>query len=339
MQKLLEEGVPKERMLYLNFKDEQCHLFLGEVQRIDGWELFVRRVLDAERISVWITGPSSKLLSREIATSLRGRSLPLEIFPLSIAELLRFQGVQLPSPRRFGTKIRAILQNMARRYLDRGGFPELQSVEDDEIRRQVLRNHLDVVLLRDVVERHSVTNVAALRRLIRHIMSAPATRFSVNKFYNSLRSQGISCTKDSLYQYLDHLADVYLVHQASIDSGYLEAGFTPMTRDRGALLENLVYAHLRRQGSRSEYVMTQSGLEVDFLVPGRRVADRQLIQVCWTLENEATRRREVTALGEALRELRLKVGTIVTWNEHEQIDDKIVAVPAYRWLLEEQSTR
>ncbi|MFC1572158.1 ATP-binding protein [Candidatus Eisenbacteria bacterium] len=382
IQRLLEEGVPKEQLLYLNFEDErllpfgakdfqtildvyfsrlpalkdvQCHFFLDEVQRIDGWEMFVRRVLDNERISVWITGFSSRLLSREIATSLRGRSLPTEIFPLSFAEFLRFQGVELPSPRRFGTRTRAILQNMAQRYLDRGGFPELQSVESDEIRRQVLRNHLDVVLLRDVVERYSVTNVAALRRLIRHIMSAPATRFSVNKFYNSLRSQGISCTKDNLYQYLDHLVDAYLVHQASIhsrsekvrqvnprkiytcDSGYAGAGLTAMTMDRGAILENMVYTHLRRQGLRPEYVMMKNGLEVDFFLPARRVADRLLIQVCWTLENEATRRREVTAIREGIRELRLKAGTIVTWNEHERIDDKIEAVPAYRWLLEDQS--
>lgn len=382
MHRLLEGGQPKERLLYLNFederllpfrtkdfqtildvyfsrlpalKDEHCHFFLDEVQRIEGWEMFVRRVLDNERISVWITGSSSKLLSREIATSLRGRALPIEIFPLSFAEFLRFQGIQLPSPLRFGAKTRAILQNMARRYLDFGGLPELPSVENEEIRRQVLRNHLDVALLRDIVERHTVTNVAALRRLIRHIMSAPATRFSVNKFYHSLRSHGISCTKDNLYRYLDYLADAYLVHQAPIhsrsekvrqvnprkiyvsDVGIVGAGLTPMTMDRGAILENVVYTHLRRQGLSPEYVVTESGLEIDFFLSARKVADRRLIQACWTLEEETTRRRELSAMKAGLKELRLKSGTIVTWNEHERIDDGIDVVPAYRWLLEDLS--
>jgi predicted AAA+ superfamily ATPase len=189
--------------------------------------------------------------------------------------------------------------------------------------------------------------------IFRHALSAPATRFSVNKFYHSLRGHGVVCTKDSLYAYLDHLADAYLVHQASvhsrsekvrqvnpkkiyvIDSGLLEADLSRTTMDRGALLENAVYIHLRRQGWRPEYVITESGSEVDFLLPARRAADRRLVQVCWTLEDEGTRRREIGALRAAMKELRLETGTIVTWNDRERIDEAIEAVPAYRWLLED----
>lgn len=380
MQELLLEGVPRERLLYINFeddrllpcktedfqsildvyfsrfpalKDERCHFFLDEIQRVEGWEMFVRRLLDTENISVWVTGSSSKLLSREIATALRGRALSMEVFPLSFVEFLRFHEVEVPTPRRFVAKTRAVLQNMSRQYLELGGLPEIQFIEDVETRRQILRNQVDVVLLRDIVERHGVTNLNALRRLIRHVMDSPATRFSVNKFYNTLRSQGVSCTKDSLYEYLGYLTDAYLVHQAPIrspsekvrqvnprkiyvsDSGLLQADLSRMTEDRGAILENLVYVHLRRQGWHPEYVVTESGLEVDILLPSHKVADRQIIQACWNLEDEATRHREVRALREAMKDLRLKTGTIVTWNEQKQIDPDIEVVPAYRWLLDE----
>jgi predicted AAA+ superfamily ATPase len=100
-------------------------------------------------------------------------------------------------------------------YVKIGGFPEIQNL-DEELRRQVLRNYLDVVILRDVVERYSISNTAALRALIRHIMIVPATRFSVNKFYPSLKSQGISCAKNNLYDFLEYLSDAFLVHQVPI---------------------------------------------------------------------------------------------------------------------------
>jgi predicted AAA+ superfamily ATPase len=152
---------------------------------------------------------------------------------------------------------------------------------------------------------------------------------------------------------LDHLTDAYLVHQVPIhsrsekarlvnprkiyvsDSGLLEADLSRMSEDRGALLENVALAHLRRQGWQPEYVVTESGLEVDFLLPARKAVDRRLIQVCWTLEDETTRKREVRALREAMKELRVKTGTIVTWNESGEVDQGIEVVPAYRWLLGE----
>jgi predicted AAA+ superfamily ATPase len=384
MQELLSKGIPKERLLYLNFEDDRllsfgagdfqkildvyfskfpafkdgrCHLFLDEIQRVDDWEVFVRRVLDTEAIDVWVTGSSSKLLSKEIASSLRGRSLPVEIFPLSFEEFLRFRGVQIPRPLKFGSKSRALLQNMSQQYLVRGGFPEIQSIDEEETRHQILRNQVDVVVLRDVAERHSVTNLVALRRLIGHLVSSPATRFSVNKFYNSLRSQGVSCTKDKLYEYLDHLTDAYMVHQVPVhsrservrrvnptktyisDSGLLDAGSSRTMENRGALLENVVYTHLRGQGVSPDYVVNRSGSEVDFLIPDRKAEGHQLIQVCWSLEDEVTREREVSALKEAMKEFRLITGTIVTWSDEEQIDKTIEVVPAYRWLLEKSAAR
>ncbi|MEA3471651.1 MAG: ATP-binding protein [Thermodesulfobacteriota bacterium] len=379
MQELLGKGLEKERLLYLNFEDErllpfsardfqlvletyyrkfpvfksqQCYLFLDEVQRIEGWENFVRRVLDTEQLSVCVTGSSSKLLSTEIATSLRGRSLTTEIFPFSFSEFLRFRKVKLKSVERFGSKTRAMLQNLIGQYVRTGGFPEVQTL-DDELRRQVLRDYLDVVILRDVIERYSIRNTVALRALMRHIMSAPATRFSVNKFYNSLKSQGIACTKNNLYDYMAHLTDTFLFYQTPIhsrservrrvnpkkvyvvDPGLLEAMALSVTGDWGALLENLVYIHLRRQGLSPEYYVTKNGAEVDFVLAAEDKSERRLIQVCWDIHDPVTQRREVGALLSAMQELGLKRGTIVTWFDEDVFDKRIDIIPAWKWLLDE----
>ena len=336
MKARLAEGIEKERLLYFNFEDERllpfevanfqliletyyrkypdlktqrCYLFLDEIQRIEGWETFVRRILDTERLWVCVTGSSSKLLSSEIATSLRGRSITTEMYPFSFREFIRYHGVDVTKIR-YGSKTRARLQNLMQKYLRAGGFPEVQTY-DRELRREVLRNYLDVVILRDVVERHSVSNTVALRGLIRHVMAAPTARFSVNKFYNTLRSRGIRCTKNNLYGYLDHLADAFFLHFAPlhsrsekaravnprkvyvVDPGLLDVTSFHITEDRGAVLENTVFMHLRRQGYAPEYYVTADGGEVDFVVNPLYRKGRQLIQACWELSDDQTRRREI----------------------------------------------
>lgn len=377
MRTLLASGTAKERLLYLNFEDERllpfsaadfqevldtyyrkfpahkkqtCHFFLDEVQRVEGWDRFVRRVLDTEDLRLWVTGSSSKLLSSEIATSLRGRSLATEVFPFSFREFLRFHRAEPASVNRFGSETRAALAHHAENYLRRGGFPEVQGMDDD-LRRRVLQNYLDVVILRDVVERHAVRNTVVLRALIRHLLTAPATYFSLTKFYHTLRSQGIACTKNDLYFFLDALADAFLVYLVpihsrsnkarqvnprkayAVDTGLLEAMSFRMTEDRGALLETLVYLELRRQGLAPEYYFTQSGLEVDFVLPESGSPQPRLIQVCWSLKDPATRQREQTALREAMKELRLKRGLIVTWLEDESPQPDLEVQPVWRWLV------
>lgn len=375
IRELLDQGLPKERVLYINFederllpfeasdfqlildtyyrmfpsfKDETCFLFLDEIQRIEGWEMFVRRVLDTENLQVWLTGSSSKLLGSEIATSLRGRSIQTEIFPLTFREFTRFHGLSLGSTPRFGSKTTASLQHLAGRYLEIGGFPEVQFIEDQNIRHQILRNYIDVVILRDVVERYAVSNVTALRALMRHVMSAPSTRFSVNKFYNSLRSRGVRCAKNDLYAFVDYLSDAYLIHAVPlhsrsekarqvnpkkiyvIDTGLLNAMSFQMTGDQGALLENLVHSQLRSAGLRPEYFLTRSGAEIDFVIPGDGPV---LIQSCWSLADEATLERERRALIQAMDELRAKTGTIVTWLGEADAGEGVEVVPIWKWLV------
>jgi len=376
MRELMDKGVEKARILYLNFEDErllpfsrrdfqqifeiyyrkypafkdrQCYLFLDEVQLIDGWDAFVRRVLDSERLAVFITGSSSRLLSSEIASRLRGRSIATEIFPFSFSEFCRFHGAP-PSPQRFGSKTRAALQNLAERYLEIGGFPEIQNIDPDLMPR-ILQNYVDVVILRDIIERYSVHGTLPLRALIRHIMSAVATPFSVNKFYNSLKSQGIACTKNSLYEYLEYLEDAFLIYQSRvysrservkrvnprklyvIDPGLLTAMSLNQRGDRGAYLENLVYMHLRRRGFKPDYYQTREGREVDFILDRVDGSRERLIQVCWEIKDESTRERETGALLQAMDELGQERGLIVTWLDEESPDERIKVIPAWQWLL------
>jgi predicted AAA+ superfamily ATPase len=224
---------------------------------------------------------------------------------------------------------------------------------EDELRRQVLRNYLDVVILRDVVERYSISNTLVLRVLIKHIMSAPATRFSLNKFYNSLKSQGIACSKNNLYDFMEYLTDTFLAYQVPIharservrrvnpqkiyviDPALLEGMAYRPTSDQGAVLENLVFMHFRRKGIHPEYYITKSGKEVDFVVAPEGGKERQLIQVCWDIRNPDTRNREIHALAEAKRELGSKTNTIVTWLDEDTSVEGIAILPAWKWLLTE----
>ncbi len=383
MAELMAAGVPKDRLLYLNFEDDrllpmkaenmdgileayfrrypenkahQCTFFFDEIQGVPGWEYFVRRLLDTENIQVVVTGSSSRMLSREIATCLRGRSYATEVFPYSFREfLICHQGdaAELNSPH-WGAPRRARVQHAAEQYRARGGFPEVQHFTEEQ-RRQIVRNYVDVVLLRDVVERYGETNVVALRALIHQCLAAPANRFSVTKFYNSLKSRGIACTKSTLYDNLTQLEDAYLLGRVPVYSRSaavrrvnpaklyasdvaLSAAFRqPDADDFGCMLENLVWCHLRARGLELSYYLSPEGVEVDFVCSGDIKGVSPLIQVCWSLRDEQTLAREVRALKSAMSELKVKKGLIITWMDEAHPCDEITAIPFWKWAVQPPS--
>ena len=244
MSELMGGGVKRQQLLYLNFEDErlldfkvrdfqsildvyygrfpehkdlECYFFFDEIQRIDQWEMFIRRLLDTEKARIFLTGSSSKLLSTEIATSLRGRSLSTEIFPFDFKEYLKAKSLFAQPPQQFGSRTAATLRKAISDYLATGGFPEVLHLAPN-LRVEVLQGYIDSVILKDVIERHRVGNVIALKHLVSHIMHAPGGKFSVNRFYNTLKSMAVKCTKNSLYEYLDHLLDAYLLYRVPIHS-------------------------------------------------------------------------------------------------------------------------
>jgi predicted AAA+ superfamily ATPase len=212
-----------------------------------------------------------------------------------------------------------------------------------------------VVLFRDVVERHAVENVAALRYLERSLLGQPSGKFSVSRLYNDLKSQGTRVAKDSLYEYLGYLEDAYLLFAVPIasrsarvrqvnprkiylvDPGLARAASFRASRDTGHLLENIVYLELRRRGADVSYVRTKAGHEVDFLVQGLD-GSRELVQVCADLSEPAAQAREIRSLEEAMAEHRVLQATIVTLREEGErktAGRKTIRVrAAWRWLLE-----
>ncbi len=376
MQAILDKGVPKDNILYLNFEDdrlygfeladcqtildvfyaqwpqkksEHCTFFFDEIQNVRHWERFIRRLIDTENVSVYVTGSSARLLSSEIATALRGRSLDREVFTFSFEEYLRAHSVSANFSR-VGSKTRLLLNQQAEKYCRMGGFPEVQHFDLDR-RREIVQSYVDAVVLRDVVERHGVSNVEALRTLVYHVLRNPATRLSVNKFYLDLKSRGLRIAKDDLYAFLRHLTDAFLLFQVPlwsrsekkrqvnpkkmyvIDNGVLDAYSTNLTADHGAFLENLVFQTLRRQGLEVGYYLTKKRREIDFVY--RRNEQTFLIQVAWTIENDSTKERELRGLREASGELNKPKCLIVTLNEEWVSEENdIEAVPLWKFLLQ-----
>lgn len=246
--------------------------FLDEIQNVPGWESFVRRLLDSEQIDLFISGSSARLLSREVATSLRGRGMEVLVHPFSWREVLRHTGAEPDRPLAAQPKaVRSLLDKALHDYLHQGGFPEAQGASDRD-RASLLHGYVDIALLRDVVERHQVTNTTALRWLLRHLLSSPASPFSVQKFHDALRSQGIPVGKDTVHAYLGHLEDAFLVRTVSlftaserqrmvnlrkaypVDPGLIAVFERSGRANLGRALETAVLIELERRGADVHYV-------------------------------------------------------------------------------------
>ena len=330
-------------------------LYLDEVQTVPGWEGLVRRLMDAGGVELFVSGSSARLLSREVATSLRGRGMEVLVHPFSFREALRHAGAEPSAPfERLGPAERAALDQRLRRYLAEGGFPEAQGAEARD-RAALLSGYVDVVVLRDVIERHAVSNPLALRWIERQLLANPGGPFSVKKHYDTLRSQGVSVGKDTLHDYLAHLEDAFLVrtvamHSASerqrmvnprkaypVDPGLIALFERTGRTHHGRALETAVLLELERRGFEVSYVRTREGLEVDFLA--HRAGEAPLlVQVCLESEGDETWERELRALEAAAvahPEARPFLVTLDAVPPSRPLPRGLTWAPAVLWLLEE----
>ena len=291
-------------------------LYFDEIHLVDGWETYVRRLVDTGVGPIFVSGSSAKILSREVATSLRGRGLEVLVHPFSFRESLRHRGAEPDREwaRQSGND-RIALDGALAAYLDGGGFPESQGVSTRD-RLRLLRGYVDSMVLRDVIDRHGVTNPLALQWLRNALLSAPSGRFSVTKFRDTLRSQGVPVAKETLETYLGYLEDAFLLrvismHSSSerqrtvnprkaypVDPGLIALHARVDRSYRGASLETVVLLELERRGYVITWVKTGSDVqqwEVDFLAeqPGEQ---RLLIQVTYEADAESTWERETRAL-------------------------------------------
>jgi len=377
----LAADAPRESLVFLNFEDERlvglgaadvgwlisqhgrlypelaetrCTWFLDEIQLVTGWESLTRRLLDEGRVELFLSGSSAKLLSSEVATSMRGRALEVLMQPFGFREWLRHSGHE---PSRSWARLprseRASLDQRLGRYLVEGGFPETVGVSQRD-RHALLKSYVDVVVLRDVIERHAVSNPVALRWIQRHLLANPAGAFSAQKHFDALKSQGVPVAKDTVHAYLAHLEDAFLVHTVSLHTASerqrmvnprkaypVDPGLIPLFEragrpQTGHALETVVLHELRRRGAEVAYLKTKEGWEVDFMarIPG---AAPLLVQVCATLGDQATFERELRSLRTALAEHAGAHAQLVTLDATpptQELPDDVSWWPAVRWLLE-----
>jgi uncharacterized protein len=377
------QGSPPEAQLFLSLEDERLDglavadlnwlldeharqfpalraagemtLYLDETQLAPGWEGLVRRLMDAGGVELFVSGSSARLLSREVATSLRGRAMEVLVHPFSFREALRHAGAEPLRPyERLDAAERAALDARLRRYLAEGGFPEAQGAHALE-RAALLTGYVDVVVLRDVIERHAVSNPLALRWIVRQLLAHPGGAFSVKKHYDTLRTQGVSVGKDTLHAYLAHLEDAFLVRTVAmqstserqrmvnprkaypVDPGLIALFERSGRSHHGRALETVVLLELERRDFDVSYVRTPEGFEVDFLA--HRAGERpMLVQVCLESERDETWARELRALETGVArypDARAWLVTLDATPPTRPRPDAIIWAPAARWLLEE----
>ena len=327
---------------------------LDEIQVVNGWERFVRRLMDTERIEVVVSGSSARMLSREVHTSLRGRGTETVIRPFSFREFLRHRGEEPEGKARALTSAkRSRVERFFGEYLAVGGFPEAQGLAAG-LRVELLQGYVDTVLFRDVVERRGVTQVAALRWLTRQCLKNPAGSFSVHRLHQDLKAQGLGVAKDALHAMVGHLEDAFLLRCVPlateserrrnsnprkiypVDTGMIGAFDRTGRSNVGHALETVVLHELDRRQAEVGYVRTGTGHEVDFLARfhgGRE----ELIQVCADTGPAETRERELQALEEALREHPRATPKLLVLNFEQlavKVSPGVTVQAAYQWLLD-----
>lgn len=369
---LLEKGIKKEQILYMNFEDERLekmevedlqalisafyelypenrgrkvYFMFDEIQNAPSWSKFVRRLHEKENCEIYITGSSAKLLSVEIATELRGRTWVYEIFPFSFREFLSAKGVKLKKDSAYSEE-RFRIKSLFHEYLVNGGFPEA-CTQDRFIRCRLLQNYFDLVIFRDVLERHSLSSPDVVKGMFRYLANNFARPFSVNKYYSLLKSQNRKVSKDTMYALEGYLEDtmyyyfvpVYSASRKSqmvnprksylIDNGLAVCLSSSATVNIGWLYENLAFLGLRRKGFQLFY--HKGTYECDFIAVDEK---RKLpVQVSLEPENE----REVSGLLEAMDSVNAREGLFLTSEMEKTLErdgKRIRFVPLWKWLLE-----
>lgn len=363
VQDMLSNGRDIKDMVYVNFDDERLigmtandfdliiqayysmHdgnpvFFFDEIQNVDGWANFARRLAN-QKYQVYVTGSNAKMLSRDIETVLGGRYLDVNVFPYSFEEYLEAVGVELGKAWQYGRKANEI-QRFFRIYYEWGGFPELVRFKEKRVWLNSLFNR---IFFNDLVVRHKIKNEDALHICLRRLAESVKQPCSLNRLSNLVKSTGVSCSASTVMEYMRYLQEacmiVSLENYASkfveketvkkhyfVDNGLLHLFLNdPET----SLLENLCAINLYKRYSSGLYFYNRH-IEVDFYVPDESLA----VQVAFSLKDDDTRKREVAALVALNGVCPLKRAMIITYDEEETIDGNALAievVPIWKWLL------
>lgn len=361
---LLEQGYKKEQILYINFEDDRidslllsdldliktCYeemydfrpvFFLDEIQIVDGWERFARRLAD-QKYHVYITGSNAKMLSAEIATTLGGRYMIQEVYPYSFREYMKANGIDTTDDNAI-YKMRKQIVRMANEYLFKGGLPETATTAAP---RQWLSGLFNRIFFGDLVTRHGIRNDFALRVLIRKMAESVKQPLSYNRMASIVSATGKKISTDAVIDYVGYMKESWLILPYEnicgklqdkemnkkyyfIDNGVLGLFLTDPTTSS---LENIVAINLRRRYGEDCYFYNTPKAEVDFYVPDQGMA----IQVSYSIADEETRKREVNGLVAISQTLDADSLIIVTKDEELEIESEgktIHVIPLWKWLL------
>lgn len=374
-----KRGVSEENIIYFNFEDERVQFepkdldlilqawqelnpdsaledawfFFDEVQAAPGWERFINRINETYSKKIFFTGSNSSVLHTEIKSVLRGRSIAIELLPLTFKEYCDFSGVKPASYGAGKSKTIALFN----KYLIQGGYPETINLPTQLIHTAYLQEYYNAMLLRDIIEYNQLSNYNYLRSLYRQAASTIGKTISNRRLFNQLKSQQYNVGINSVYDAMDMAEQAYLFKRISrfnysdskreksdkkiywLDNGLLNANTAQYTGNRGLLLENLIFKELYiRFGSiytSNIYYYAEPSGECDFIVyPEGGTA--LPVQVSWTIADESTRNREIKGLLKACDYCKVKEAWIITAEEEEEliIDDVRISVkPAWKWMI------
>lgn len=362
---LMNDGISSSQIVYVNFEDERLleigvddlntileigiefsgskgkpYLFLDEIQNVDGWEKFVRRVADM-KYRINITGSNSKMLSKEIASTLGGRFMIVNVFPYSFKEYLSANHIENIMVDQIGTKKRADIVSQYEQYVTYGAFPELVDIKN---KRVFLNNIYQTVYLRDIITRNKITNDFAVRLILKKIAESVTKALSFNRLTNIVKSTGISIGKQTVINYVGHMLDSYLIFslqnyaskKTSPKYYFMDTGLLGlMLLDcKTAQLENLVAVELiRRYGFENVYFF-ENNIEVDFYVPSENLAIQVSMQV---LDDVDTLERETKVFVKLNQFIPDTKCLLITNSEETTLkcdDIEIDMIPAWKWLFD-----
>ena len=373
IKKLIKSGISKQKIIYLNFEDERlklaqneldlilqayselfpnydlenCHFFFDEIQNINGWEKFIRRLYDTISRNIYITGSNSKLLSTDIATELRGRTITFTVYPLNFKEFLTFNKTK-PDYYQSNNKIKII--QLLREFMKFGGFPELVK-QKESIKILKLQDYFNSVIYKDLIERYQISNPGIIKFFLKKIYNNVTKPLSVNKIYNHIKSMGYKIGNNILYDYLDYTQasfavltlkkfDFSMLKQEksekkaySIDNGFLSAIDYSLSQNYGKLFENMIALELLKWGK--EVMYFKENKECDFIIKDKNKL--YALQASYNIDNDDTRKRELEGLHAACKSLKLNSGKIITFEQEEKLTYKgidIEIVPAYKFMTD-----
>ncbi len=332
--------------LYPLNKNETVYFFFDEIQNIPNWELFIRRIYDTEKCRIFLTGSSSRLLSKEIATGLRGRTVVYTLFPLSFTEFLAFKGIK---PELYSSAKTAIIKNELGNFLETGGFPELML--ENDLKEKILKEYIDMIIYKDLIERYHVSNLFLIKYLVKYCFTNISTLLSINRVYNILSSLGKSVSKNTLYDYFSYLEDAMILYQIPVysdsvsvqqrnpkkmyvaDIGLKKA--VSFENDLGKIFENIVFIELKRHHDNIFYYKDEQ--EVDFIY--LKNGNPNIINVSHDIDNAETRNREIDGLVKAMKKLNLIESILITEYHERDVtieDFTIHVIPLWKWLINRQ---